>query len=113
MPVTRDNVVVPAAGAGYADVVATIPARMVDFLEDPNNGGGVGIHYKEPRDGFVAIKTLKAGETLTIGNAVAQGNGAGPIVGMPAQTNPTVAATVLLKIESVGAQTKYRITETE
>jgi hypothetical protein len=115
MPKIIDNIVVNSSVGAFIDVTVSMPCRKVIVEEDPNNGAAAGLQYKLPDDGFVAIKKLEVGGQLNLGNSVGQGKGEGPVVGFPAQSSggTAIAATVVAKLLSVGAATKYRRTEVE
>jgi hypothetical protein len=115
MPRITENLVVNAAGGLFVDVTPTFPCRKMTIDEDPKNGANVGLQYKEASDGFVAIKNLEVGAQLVVGNTIAQSDKEGPVIGYPAQNSggSAIAATVVLKLLSQGAATKYRKSEVE
>lgn len=118
MPKIQDNILVNATGGALVSLSATLWARKVVIMEDPINGSAAGIVYTLPDDNFVAQHKLQAGEVLTLGDSVAQGNGKGPVVGRPAQVDSgsltgTSVATVYAKLVSIGAATRVRMTEVE
>lgn len=115
MPRITDNIVVNATGGALVNVTPSLHARKIVIQEDPVNGTAQGIAYTLPDDGFVAVKSLVAGEQLVLGNTVAHGNNAGGIVGNPAFNSggSTVAATIVAKLVSIGLATAYRKTEVE
>lgn len=105
-----------AAAGGYTDISATIPCRRMEVIED-DSVTAVGLNFKTYEDNFATVKNVAPGhEPIVLGNVVAHGNNAGPVLGWPAQTTggDSIAATKLISIESrTAGTTKVRVTEFE
>lgn len=86
-PRTRKVALNGSAGA-YVAIVATIPARRVEIVED-GAAAAQGIAYQLPDDNFTATyNVLAAFEPIVFGSEVAKGIGAGKILGWPTQKDP-------------------------
>jgi hypothetical protein len=103
-----------AAGGAIVAIPATAASRKVVITECPPGGGTFndanfapqGLNYQLPNDGFVTIYPLLPADSLVLGNLIAEGKGAGPLQGYPAQQDPggrTIPAFIYAKIISATA----------
>lgn len=113
-------IAVNAAGGAGVNVLATIPSRRVEAMEDEgNNNAPQGFSVQTPLDNFTNNRGLGPGsEPLIIQNSVAQGRGASPIIGLPAQGtagqfNARAADPLLKNLVSLAAATTVAVTEME
>lgn len=105
-------------GVTFTPVPCSIWCRKMvieEVVDDPDTETLEGLAYVSDADGYKQIVVLPAGTPIVIGNPVAEGRGAGPLVGVPAQGMPdgaTKSATVPVKVSSATtAMTQVRITE--
>lgn len=97
MPIQRQVTI--AAGAGYTNILATMPCHYLKVIE--NGDRTHGLTYKVPEDSFAATFVTKAGDTIE-----RIGHGRSGILGRPPNYNASgVPATgdILLKITSTDA----------
>jgi hypothetical protein len=110
------KVAINATGGGFTDILATIQCRRMEIVED-DSVANQGLAYKDFRDNFTATKTVAAGkEPIVLGNVLAHGNNAGPILGRPAGSSGGSAdwtATKLISIESKNLATSVLVREYE
>jgi hypothetical protein len=104
-----------AAGGAQVSVLATRWTRRVEIIEDEATTPQ-GLIYQVPDDAFVGTYQVgPATEPLILENPTAQGRGAGPIQGAPAQgfTGAPAATTLFKATSATAAATNIRFRETD
>ena len=107
------------AGA-FTSIPSTIPARRVEVRED-DSATTQGLQYQKPDDNFTATYNVGTSGSpdqpqIVLGNPVAQGHGASPLLGLPAQSTggSSIPATTYLKVRSrTATTTTIRVVEYE
>lgn len=112
----------PAAGAAFLAIPATIPCRYVEIRED-ESVTPQGLIYQRPNLDRSFSVTEQVGTPsspdaaqIILGNKLASGNAQSALLGLPAQNSggSSIPATTLLNVKSVGAGgNKIRVIEHE
>ncbi len=109
-------ITLPAKGSAPVTINASIAVRRVEIIED-EAATPQGLIFQSQKDNFVSTNTVgPSTEPIILGNPVAQGRGASPILGYPAYNSggSAIAATPLFKATSATATpTTIRFTEDE
>lgn len=113
---------VNGSGGAVVTISATCSSRHVTIQEAPDpatydgtNFNAQGLIYQLPDDNFVKSYAVEPGQPIEIGNFIAEGNAAGPLVGFAAQKMPggeQVLAKKLIKLRSPSVTaTQVKVTE--
>lgn len=112
-PVNR-LVAVNGSGGAFVSILASIPCRRMEIIED-DSVTAQGLDYQLPNDNFATTFDVTAAhEPIVLGNVVAAGHGAGPVLGYPAQrtAGESIAADTVIKLRSkTVTATTVRVTE--
>ena len=125
MPKTR-LIAVNGSGGAFVTVLATIPCRRVEIVEDGSANAGVtqGLAYQFDDDSTTPFTTTyyniptaaNPSEPIVLGNTIPMSAGYGTIVGRgpDASGGQTLAATQLINLKSATTTaTAVRVTEFE
>lgn len=99
--------------ASYTSIPALRFSRRVEIEEDANGGTQSGLLVKFPDDNFTNVIGYSPDQQpVILGSVPAEGKGAGPLIGIPAQSGyPAKSANVYCMIQALTGDTVIHVTE--